>query len=305
MKTVILMSTYNGKKFLPQQLESLCKQKNVNDLMLFVRDDGSSDNTKEILKQYENELNIQYYSNKVKYGAAMSFWMLMLNAPVADYYCFSDQDDVWDEEKILYSIKTIQRTEKKKGGKPILFCCESRMIDAASNVISEGNNGFPDVNVRTQFISGDIPGCAMTFNYSALELIRKKNIKFILMHDLVLMLYMLSEGVVIYDNKKLFSRRVHEKNAVACMGKSRYKRSFDAIKRWRANKGLISKMAEEYLNNENDKLDEKTIEFLKLIINSKYNISCKLRLAQIIKKEYNNNKNAKRSFLIRMMLGMI
>ena len=63
MKTVILMSTYNGKKFLPQQLESLCKQKNVNDLMLFVRDDGSSDNTKEILKQYENELNIQYYSS--------------------------------------------------------------------------------------------------------------------------------------------------------------------------------------------------------------------------------------------------
>lgn len=305
MKTVVLMSTYNGEKFLPQQLESLCKQKNVENLILFVRDDGSSDNTIEILKAYEKKLNIQYCSKNIKYGAAMSFWTLMLNAPVADYYCFSDQDDVWDEEKISYSINAIEKTEVNNETGPKLFCCESRVIDAANNLISEGSNILPELNVMTQFISGDIPGCAMTFNYAALQLIKIKNIQSVLMHDLVLILYMLSEGTVIYDNIKLFSRRVHEKNVVAGMGKSRYKRNFDTVIRWKTNKGLISKMAREYLNNEKNKLDEKTIFFLKLLIESKNDIACKLRLAQIIKDEYNNNRSAKRSFLIRMMLGMI
>lgn len=90
----VLMSTYNGEKYLKEQLDSILNQEQV-DLKLLIRDDGSTDGTVNILKEYENShTNIKWYSG-LNLGCGKSFFQLVLDAPKSDYYAFVDQDDVW------------------------------------------------------------------------------------------------------------------------------------------------------------------------------------------------------------------
>ena len=87
----VLMSTYNGGKFLREQINSILNQVNAN-ITLLIRDDGSSDNTLGILKEYEEQNKLTFYSGK-NMGPAMSFIDLLFSAPEAEYYAFADQDD--------------------------------------------------------------------------------------------------------------------------------------------------------------------------------------------------------------------
>ena len=95
----VLLSTYNGETYLKQQLDSILNQKNVA-VKLFVRDDGSSDGTVDILRAYAAlHDNICYLCGE-NCGVVASFFRLFeLSDPDVDFYALSDQDDVWDEDK--------------------------------------------------------------------------------------------------------------------------------------------------------------------------------------------------------------
>ena len=96
-KVLVLMSTYNGAIFLKEQLDSILNQEDVN-VELLIRDDGSTDSTKFILKEYENYPNCTIvYGNNI--GASNSFLWLLENCGKSDYYSFSDQDDIWINER--------------------------------------------------------------------------------------------------------------------------------------------------------------------------------------------------------------
>ena len=98
MKVQILMSTYNGERFLREQIESLLRQswKNVE---ILIRDDGSKDGTREILNEYSDKYeNIQVYLES-NLGVARSFFELLKKSD-ADYVAFCDQDDICLEKKI-------------------------------------------------------------------------------------------------------------------------------------------------------------------------------------------------------------
>ena len=106
MKTIqILMSTYNGEKYLKEQLESIltqdCEQFGKAALTLKVRDDGSQDGTQQILQQYAEKYPeiISWYQGE-NVGVIGSFFDLMKQADVCDYYAFADQDDYWMPEKL-------------------------------------------------------------------------------------------------------------------------------------------------------------------------------------------------------------
>ena len=96
-KVIVLMSTYNGEKYIKQQVDSILNQENVS-VELVVRDDGSNDNTISILKEYEKAGKLIWYTGDNK-GAAYSFFDLMEYAKNRyDDYCYfalSDQDDIW------------------------------------------------------------------------------------------------------------------------------------------------------------------------------------------------------------------
>lgn len=134
IKTVLIMlSTYNGQRYIREQLDSLYQQKDI-DFHILVRDDGSKDNTVEILKDYQKKYGKMTIHVDENMGAAMSFHTLMSYAykdfSNFDFYAFSDQDDVWLEDK-LYTA-----TEQLSTNNGDLYYCNAIVTDADLNKIS-------------------------------------------------------------------------------------------------------------------------------------------------------------------------
>ena len=104
----ILMATYNGEKYLGEQIDSILAQ-SYQDWHLYIHDDGSRDNTAAILRQYATD-----YSEKItildypSQGGACRNFLSMLEKVDAPYYMFSDQDDIWLHEKIEIEFKKIK-----------------------------------------------------------------------------------------------------------------------------------------------------------------------------------------------------
>ena len=133
-EVVILLSIYNGAKFLDKQLESLFKQKTNCNITIYYRDDGSTDESINIINLWKDRLSMKECtsSRKCNLGPALSFWELLTTAPEADFYAFCDQDDIWYENKIDKAVKTIRN---KKG--PILYCSDCEVINEKDVVIKE------------------------------------------------------------------------------------------------------------------------------------------------------------------------
>lgn len=123
----VLMCTYNGARFLPQQLDSLVSQHHT-DWALWVSDDGSFDNTCEIIKAFsENASQPVTWLNGPCQGFFQNFLSLLGNQEIeADYYFFSDQDDIWHPDKMSRAIAWLQ---KQPAGKPALYCSRTHLVD--------------------------------------------------------------------------------------------------------------------------------------------------------------------------------
>lgn len=111
----ILLSTFNGEKYLSEQLDSLLAQTYPN-ITIFIRDDGSSDTTVAILKAYQSVspgkivLLSDNFSNNL--GYMQSFWILLSKSSDADYYAFCDQDDIWLPDKVALGVQTLEQMDK-------------------------------------------------------------------------------------------------------------------------------------------------------------------------------------------------
>lgn len=95
-KVVILMSTYNGEEYLESQIKSILNQ-TYKKWQLYIRDDGSTDNTVNIIEKYcalDPRINFYNENSRNNVGVVHSFMELLENVE-ADYYMFSDQDDFW------------------------------------------------------------------------------------------------------------------------------------------------------------------------------------------------------------------
>ena len=104
-KVAVLLATYNGEKYLKEQIESVLNQKDV-EIELLVRDDCSDDETRNILKSYQDKGLLKFYGEK-RMNVPYTFFDLIDNAPEADYYAFCDQDDVWDNDKLITAINAL------------------------------------------------------------------------------------------------------------------------------------------------------------------------------------------------------
>src|SRR4051812_7982425 len=101
MRVVLIMSTFNGAKYLREQLDSLRAQ--TVDVVIWARDDGSTDETRVIL----NEYGIEHVAGR-NIGAADSFMEAIRTCPyTGDYYGFCDQDDVWMPDKLAVGMEEL------------------------------------------------------------------------------------------------------------------------------------------------------------------------------------------------------
>ena len=127
---LVLMSTYNGGRFLKEQIDSILSQEDV-DVRLLVRDDGSKDNTCSILSEYASvHQNIEWKACE-NVGFVRSFSALVRMALeseiAADYYAFADQDDIWMSKKLITACSVLF---SKDASKPNLFTSNSMQVDA-------------------------------------------------------------------------------------------------------------------------------------------------------------------------------
>ena len=154
MKTIaILLSTYNGGKYLEDQLCSLVSQ-SAEKFHIYIRDDGSNDNTKEIiLKFIQRYKNCTLLESNNNLGAANSFMEMLLQVK-ADYYMFCDQDDIWLKDKIMNSYNYLKAIEDKKGIIPLLVFTDAKVVDANLNTISD--SFIKTSGIRTDFINNKL-----------------------------------------------------------------------------------------------------------------------------------------------------
>ena len=135
MKINILMSTYNGEMFLADQIKSIQNQ-TVKDWTLYIRDDGSSDKTRDIINAYAQAdsrivfINPEHQNNL---GVIRNFYTLLKHSE-ADYYFFSDQDDIWLENKLEV---TLAKAKAYPSDKPLLVYTDLKIVNQELTVLHE------------------------------------------------------------------------------------------------------------------------------------------------------------------------
>lgn len=206
-KTVtILLSAYNGEKYLGEQLDSLIAQVGVK-MKIIVRDDGSSDSTRDILNDYKDKGQLTWYSGE-NLGFAKSFIDLLLTSPDSDYYAFSDQDDVWMPEKLQIAVQTL---ESKEVLEPCLyFCNQYRWRDG--DILGKVRKHKPCFNRYDCMVKNPAFGCTMVFNKSLVELIKMHSPLFIYAHDYTVYQIAMLFGHVYYDHEAHINYRLHGNN---------------------------------------------------------------------------------------------
>lgn len=170
----ILMATYNGEKFLHEQIDSLFSQTS-KDWHLFIHDDGSKDNTAAIIKEYaENHpQDVTILDYPPQHGAWRNF-LSMLETVESNYYMFCDQDDVWLPEKIEIEYKEMEKLEGREGKeKPIVVYSDLIVTDSKLNTISPSlwniSGIYPQLIHSFDEMAANtiISGCTMLFNAAA------------------------------------------------------------------------------------------------------------------------------------------
>lgn len=122
----ILMSTYNGEKYLDEQIQSLLRQ-TYDNVTIYARDDGSNDATVAILKKYESESFIIFEDENI--GVVGSFFELLKKCGLHDYYAFCDQDDVWQKEKIEKQIRAFNENQIISENDIAICCTGLEIVD--------------------------------------------------------------------------------------------------------------------------------------------------------------------------------
>lgn len=208
---VILLSTYNGERFIGPQIESILNQ-SYTDIKLIVRDDGSKDKTLDNIKAYNDpRIEIQRGTN---IGAALSFMNLLYNAPNAEYYSLADQDDIWDPQKIEAAIEMLNEEDPSV---PLLYFCNQQFLNG------DGTYGtlrldehFKIPGIVEILLANNISGCTMVFNRALLEKIKEKRIKDDIVklryHDVWIALIAALYGKTLYDNRAFIKFRRHGGN---------------------------------------------------------------------------------------------
>lgn len=131
----VLVSTYNGEQYIKEQLESIFAQTYKN-IKVYVRDDGSTDHTCQILEQYERRQQIILIKGK-NVGYGQSFMYLLDVASDGDFWAFSDQDDKWEPEKLE---KAVNYLKEKKQDCPLLYCHAYYITDKDLNITGTENS---------------------------------------------------------------------------------------------------------------------------------------------------------------------
>lgn len=219
----ILMASYNGERYIKEQIESIINQR-FNDWHLFISDDGSTDDTLEIEKSYQRRFpqKITIVENKTnQHGSKYNFFNLSKVAfnENYNYFMFCDQDDVWKENKVADTFKVMKQVEKNKDT-PILIHTDLEVVDGDLKTLGDSfvkyralDTNCKDINHL--LIQNNVTGCTMMINRSLLgKALQVKNIDKVAMHDWWFALVAAIYGKIYFLNESTIKYRQHGGNVV-------------------------------------------------------------------------------------------
>ncbi|HFU3697982.1 glycosyltransferase family 2 protein [Streptococcus suis] len=214
MKVNILMSTYNGQQFLAEQIRSIQDQ-SYTDWTLFIRDDGSSDNTKEILKDFERQdsrIHLIDNDKSDNLGVIKSFHKLV-NHDRADYYFFSDQDDVWLPNKLELSLK---ETKNYLADLPLMVYMDLKVVNQDLEIMTESMVKSQSHHANTELVQelteNTVTGGVAMINHALAEMWQETDD--ILMHDWYLALLASAFGNLVFIDQPGELYRQHSDNVL-------------------------------------------------------------------------------------------
>ena len=229
----ILMATYNGERFVGEQIESIQAQTYGN-WRLLVSDDCSSDGTLDVVRRYAaGDERIRIVSEGVRYGGAKENFFALMGKYEAPYAMFCDQDDVWLPEKIAKSLAAMRALEEEHGAyTPLLVFCDMKVVDSELNVIHESfeksSHFDPNRLAFRQLLAHNVAaGCCMILNKPLLEICRRANGDCVAMHDWWAMLAASAFGQISFIDEPLSLYRQHGDNEVGASDYSPVERAKD------------------------------------------------------------------------------
>lgn len=226
-KIAVLLSTYNGERYLSQQIESIINQ-DYNNWELYIRDDGSTDNTHKIINDYAEKFSNIHFINKghVKNIGVVKSFLSLLASTNADFYMFADQDDYWKSDKITKTLN-VMTNESDCHVIPICVHTDLQIVDSnlKGNATMNGNNVWHDF-LRLMF-GNCVTGCTMMINEPLKKLVKFDQVDQIYMHDWWIALIAANFGKILYLNEPTILYRQHMDNVVGEAEKSKVKRFFN------------------------------------------------------------------------------
>ena len=209
---MVLMSTYNGQTYLREQLQCIFDQTFKGKITVYVRDDGSHDDTVAIINDFpQTENRVIRLVEGENLGPQRSFLELIRTAEDADFYFFADQDDVWDLDKIEVAAKLLAQQEDK----PAVYCCNYRLSDMELSVYENAVlKQAPKFSPLSILFYNKIPGCAMATNRALMQQLQKLPIENVMMHDSMVLCYGALVGRVLFDSQPRITHRIHLSNVV-------------------------------------------------------------------------------------------
>ena len=224
MRVNILMSTYNGEKFVAEQIESIQKQTHT-EWHLIIRDDGSTDKTCEIIGDFVNKDSRIKLIRAENVGVIKSFYELIKNNNEANFYFFADQDDYWLPEKLTVMLAEAKKHDNRK---PVMYYTDLTVTDKALNVTAKSMIRSQSDHANTKLVQelteNTVTGGASMINHELAKLWQTTND--IIMHDWYLALVAVALGELVYIDQPTHLYRQHDANVLGARTLSK------RIKKW-------------------------------------------------------------------------
>ena len=274
-KVDILLATYNGEKYIKEQVESILNQTYEN-IQIIISDDCSTDNTRQVLKEYENNEKIKVFYQEKNLGYVKNFEFLLKQVK-SNLYMLSDQDDVWKKEKVE---KFVEKIESEKLD---LVFGDLEVVDENLNTLYKSYNRYMHLihkikkyqkDYRLQYLYNCMTGCTIISRKNWIDKVLPlpTNSKYMI-HDYWLGLVIALNGKVGYIEEPYILYRQHGKNQVGSKKASKTASKLEEVRNISINTRIGTfetyVMHEEIFDEKLRKQNKKALEYFKMLKNKK------------------------------------
>lgn len=271
-KVDILLATYNGEQYLREQLNSILSQSYSN-FRLLISDDLSTDGTREILAEYvEKDKRIIIFNQEKNLGVVKNFEFLLKKVE-NKYYMFSDQDDIWKENKIEKSIQTLEETNSD------LVYTDLEVVDENLNVTYESYWKLKGIynkikkynNFESLYLNNFVTGCTILSKKEFIkEVLPLPNTSKFVLHDYWIPLILSQKHKITYIEEPLIKYRQHKNNKVGSKKKTDELKSFEEIRSLFINVKkehftVFIKNEDKFIDEKIKKLNKEAIEYYEML----------------------------------------